>query len=77
MAGLSPRERWRCERFSNAVTWLLDRNIEEGRGEKLAFTDTVSQLTHRDLQKQTQTSPICCAGCGRPPRRARRHDHAR
>jgi 4-hydroxybenzoate-CoA ligase len=38
----------------NAVTWLLDRNIEEGRGEKLAFTDTVSQLTYRDLQKQTQ-----------------------
>ena len=38
----------------NAVTWLLDRHIEEGRGEKLAFTDTVSQLTYRDLQKETQ-----------------------
>src|SRR6187399_2976994 len=38
----------------NAVTWLLDRNIEEGRGDKLAFTDTVSQLTYRDLQRQTQ-----------------------
>jgi len=37
----------------NAVTWLLDRNIEEGRAEKLAFTDTVSELTYGGLQKQT------------------------
>jgi 4-hydroxybenzoate-CoA ligase len=37
----------------NAVTWLLDRNIEEGRGEKLAYTDTVSDLTYAGLQKQT------------------------
>jgi 4-hydroxybenzoate-CoA ligase len=37
----------------NAVTWLLDRNIEEGRGEKLAFTDTVSELSYGDLQKQS------------------------
>src|SRR5438445_197052 len=33
----------------NAVTWLLDRNVEEGRGGKLAFTDTVSDLTYGDL----------------------------
>jgi 4-hydroxybenzoate-CoA ligase len=26
----------------NAVTWLLDRNVDEGRGDKLAFTDTIS-----------------------------------
>src|SRR5260370_16454597 len=37
----------------NAVTWLLDRNVDEGRGEKLAFTDTVSELSYRDLQKQS------------------------
>src|SRR5881227_1374531 len=37
----------------NAVTWLLDRNIDEGRGAKLAFTDTVSELTYGDLQRQS------------------------
>src|SRR4030081_1918195 len=37
----------------NAVTWLLDRNVDEGRGEKLAFTDTVSELTYGELQKQS------------------------
>ena len=38
----------------NAVTWLLDRNIDEGRGEKLAFTDNVSELTYGELQKQSR-----------------------
>src|SRR5436305_14378781 len=37
----------------NAVTWLLDRNIDEGRAEKLAFTDTVSELSYGALQKQS------------------------
>src|SRR6201996_1885906 len=37
----------------NAVTWLLDRNLEAGRGDKLAYTDTVSELTYRALQQQT------------------------
>src|SRR6195952_4776589 len=37
----------------NAVTWLLDRNVDEGRREKLAFTDTVSELTYGELQKQS------------------------
>jgi len=37
----------------NAVTWLLDRNVEEGRGEKLAFTDTVRELSYRGLQQQS------------------------
>jgi 4-hydroxybenzoate-CoA ligase len=37
----------------NAVTWLLDRNVEEGRGDKLAYTDTVSDLTYAGLQEQT------------------------
>jgi 4-hydroxybenzoate-CoA ligase len=38
----------------NAVTWLLDRNVEEGRGAKLAFTDTVSDLTYSGLQRQSR-----------------------
>jgi 4-hydroxybenzoate-CoA ligase len=38
----------------NAVTWLLDRNVDEGRADKLAFTDTVSELTYGDLQKQSR-----------------------
>ena len=37
----------------NAVTWLLDRHVSEGRGAKLAFTDTVSELSYGDLQKQS------------------------
>jgi 4-hydroxybenzoate-CoA ligase len=37
----------------NAVTWLLDRNVDEGRARKLAFTDTVSELTYGELQKQS------------------------
>jgi 4-hydroxybenzoate-CoA ligase len=37
----------------NAVTWLLDRNVEEGRGNKLAYTDTVSELSYGELQRQT------------------------
>jgi 4-hydroxybenzoate-CoA ligase len=38
----------------NAVTWLLDRNVDEGRGDKLAFTDTISELTYGTLQKQSR-----------------------
>ncbi|MBS0531971.1 MAG: benzoate-CoA ligase family protein [Proteobacteria bacterium] len=38
----------------NAVTWLLDRNVEEGRGAKLAFTDTLSDLTYGELQTQSK-----------------------
>src|ERR1700678_2762285 len=37
----------------NAVTWLLDRNVDEGRAKKLAFTDTVSELTYGQLQQQS------------------------
>src|ERR1700687_2501168 len=37
----------------NAVTWLLDRNVDEGRAKKLAFTDTVSEMTYGGLQKQS------------------------
>ena len=38
----------------NAVTWLLDRNVDEGRGNKLAFTDTVSDLSYGELQRQSR-----------------------
>src|SRR5260370_36167797 len=38
----------------NAVTWLLDRNVEEGRGGKLAFTDTVTDLTYGELLTQSR-----------------------
>src|SRR3954463_15048155 len=38
----------------NAVSWLLDRNVDEGRGAKLAFTDTVSELSYGDLQTQSR-----------------------
>ena len=38
----------------NAVTWLLDRNVDEGRAKKLAFTDTVSELTYGALQTQSR-----------------------
>src|ERR1700761_3703243 len=37
----------------NAVTWLLDRNVEEGRGNKLAYTDGTSELSYGGLQKQS------------------------
>jgi 4-hydroxybenzoate-CoA ligase len=37
----------------NAVTYLLDRNIDEGRANKLAYTDSVSELTYGDLRKQS------------------------
>src|ERR1700732_1644423 len=38
----------------NAVTWLLDRNVDEGRAKKLAFTDTVTELTYGGLQQQSR-----------------------
>jgi 4-hydroxybenzoate-CoA ligase len=37
----------------NAVTWLLDRNVEEGRRDKLAFTDGVAELSYGALQAQS------------------------
>jgi 4-hydroxybenzoate-CoA ligase len=40
-------------RAYNAVTYLLDRNIDEGRADKLAYTDTVSELTYGGLQRQS------------------------
>ncbi|MBV9983232.1 MAG: benzoate-CoA ligase family protein [Bradyrhizobium sp.] len=36
------------------MTWLLDRNVDEGRGDKLAFTDTVTELSYGELQRQSR-----------------------
>ena len=52
----------------NAVTWLLDRNIGEGRGAKLAYTDTVSDLTYSDLQQATCRAASCASRSLRAPR---------
>ncbi|MGY4173854.1 benzoate-CoA ligase family protein [Bradyrhizobium sp. USDA 4529] len=38
----------------SAVSWLLDRNVDEGRGDKVVFDDTVSQITYGQLQQQTR-----------------------
>ena len=38
----------------NAVTWLLDRNIDQGRADKLAFTDTINELTYGALQTESR-----------------------
>jgi 4-hydroxybenzoate-CoA ligase len=38
----------------NAVTFLLDRDVDEGRGGKLAYHDTVSEVSYGQLQKQTR-----------------------
>ncbi|MEW6639233.1 MAG: benzoate-CoA ligase family protein [Pseudomonadota bacterium] len=38
----------------NAVTYLLDRNVAEGRGTKVVFTDPASEITYAGLQTQTR-----------------------
>ncbi|MCX7307546.1 MAG: benzoate-CoA ligase family protein, partial [Afipia sp.] len=38
----------------NAVTYLLDRNVDEGRGSKVVFKDPASEITYGELQKQTR-----------------------
>ena len=37
----------------NAVTDLLDRNVENGRGDKLAFIDPYRRRTYRELQAES------------------------
>src|ERR1700682_1961461 len=39
--------------FYHAGDWVLGPNVAEGRGDKLAFTDTVSELSYGELQKQS------------------------
>jgi 4-hydroxybenzoate-CoA ligase len=38
----------------NAVTDLLDRNVEQGRGPKTAFIDPARQITYGALQAETR-----------------------
>jgi 4-hydroxybenzoate-CoA ligase len=38
----------------NAATWLLDRNVEQGRGGKIAFDDTVARLSYGELQQESR-----------------------
>src|SRR6267154_3820489 len=54
----------------NAVTWLLDRNVDEGRTKKLAFTDTVAELTYGELQQQSRrlANLLRCLGVRREER---------
>src|SRR3569833_3416536 len=56
----------------NAVSWLLDRNVEAGRGDKLAYTDTATELTYRALQQQTcrVANLLRCLGVRREERGA-------
>ena len=61
----------------NAVTWLLDRNVDEGRGGKTRlhrhrFRTDLWRTAEAELPRRQHAAPS-----RRPPRRARRHDHAR
>ncbi|MBR1221099.1 benzoate-CoA ligase family protein [Bradyrhizobium sp. U87765 SZCCT0131] len=38
----------------NAVTYLLDRNVAEGRGAKVVFTDPTAEISYAGLQTQTR-----------------------
>lgn len=38
----------------NAVTYLLDRNVAEGRGAKVVFSDPQADITYAGLQTQTR-----------------------
>ena len=38
----------------NAVAYLLDRNVDAGRGAKVVFKDPVSEITYGQLQAQTR-----------------------
>jgi len=52
-AGSKPSSPDSASNSYNAVSFLLDRNVDEGRGNKLAYTDTVSELTYGELQRET------------------------
>ena len=41
-------------RHYNAVTYLLDRNVDQGRGNKVVFKDPVAEITYGELQAQTR-----------------------
>ena len=72
-AGLGARH----EHAYNAVTWLLDRNVDEGRGDK---TRLHRHRFRTHLWRSAAAKPPRrqhAAPSRRPPRRARGDDHAR
>ena len=38
----------------NAVTYLLDRNVTQGRGAKVVFKDPLAEITYGELQTETR-----------------------
>ena len=54
----------------NAATWFVDRQVREGRGERLAFADPVRTLTYVGLQSATArfAGALADAGIGRERR---------
>ena len=77
MTRLAVEERGMSGSSYNAVTWLLDRNVDEGRGGKTRLhrhrlrTD-LWRTAEAKLPRRQHAAPS-----RRPPRRARRDDHAR
>lgn len=54
----------------NAVSWLLDRHVAEGRGDRLAFTDPHRSLTYAALAEASArfAGALSAAGVGRERR---------
>lgn len=51
-------------RSYNAATEFVDRNVAEGRGDKVAFTDRTRSLTYRELQEQSDRLGPALEGLG-------------
>lgn len=51
-------------RSYNAATEFVDRNVADGRGDKVAFTDRTRSLTYRELQEQSNRLGPALAGVG-------------
>ena len=46
----------------NAAVDMIDRNVVEGSGAKVAFIDPKRQLTYAQLGRPAIASPTCCRG---------------
>lgn len=53
----------------NAVRWFLDRHVEEGRGERTAFTDPWRSLSYAGLQEASARAAGALAAAGVTPER--------
>lgn len=53
----------------NAVRWFLDRHVEEGRGERMAFTDPWRSLTYAALQEASSRAAGALAATDVTPER--------